>query len=247
MGIDYKWANAIMDQLKGCQAENARLREEAAAMTTALQKVEQLEAEVASLRMALQCVELAGERRRVGGGSSTVEVKSSFISAKTLSAVLEALRSNWFFATDDDEDNNEDVIAATKMLEAEIADDRKRQPQPQPTLTDEEMDAVEHGLERLELHADTESRESAGVLRNLLSRLGGRKVSNWLDERRKDDERHTERNRKADDYDRLIAEVQRLRLTDDEHRVLREVVAWGELADQKDQGIVADLLLRHSG
>lgn len=72
-------------------------------------------------------------------------------------------------------------------------------------------------------------------------------MSNWLDERRKDDERHAERNRKADDYDRLVAEVQQLRLTEEEHRVLREVVAWGELADQKDQGIVADLLLRHSG
>lgn len=71
-------------------------------------------------------------------------------------------------------------------------------------------------------------------------------MSNWLDERRKDDERHSERNRKADDYDRLASEVQRLRLTDEEHRVLREVVAWGELADKKDQGIVADLLLRHS-
>ena len=86
MSVDYKWANAVMGQLKGCQAENARLREEAAAMSTAMQKVEHLGSEVA-----------------------------------------------------------------------------------------------------------------------------------------------------------------RLRLTDDEYRVLREVVAWGELADQKDQGIVADLLLRHSG
>ena len=71
-------------------------------------------------------------------------------------------------------------------------------------------------------------------------------MSNWLDERRKDDERHSERNRKADDYDRLASEVQRLRLTDEEQRVLRQVVAWGELADQKDQGIVVDLLLRHN-
>lgn len=69
----------------------------------------------------------------------------------------------------------------------------------------------------------------------------------WLDERRKDDARHAEWDRKADDHDRLVAEVQRLRLTDDEHRVLRKIVAWGEMADQKDLGIVADLLLRHSG
>ena len=26
MSVDYKWANAVMDQLKGCQAEIARLR-----------------------------------------------------------------------------------------------------------------------------------------------------------------------------------------------------------------------------
>lgn len=173
MSVDYKWANAIMDQLKGCQAENARLREEAAAMTTALQKVEQLESEVARLRMTLRCIELAGERRRVSGGSSPVEVKSAFISAKTLTSVLEALRSNWFFAADDDEDNNEEVIAATKMLEAEIADGIKCQPQ--ATLTGEELDAIEHGLERLELHSDTESRENAATLRNLLNRLGGEK------------------------------------------------------------------------
>jgi hypothetical protein len=39
------------------------------------------------------------------------------------------------------------------------------------TLTDEELDAIEHGLERLELHYDTESEFSAGTLRKLLKRM----------------------------------------------------------------------------
>jgi hypothetical protein len=38
-------------------------------------------------------------------------------------------------------------------------------------LTDEELDAIEHGLERLELHSDTESEQSAATLRSLLERL----------------------------------------------------------------------------
>lgn len=46
--------------------------------------------------------------------------------------------------------------------------------------------------------------------------------------------------------DHLEAEIARLRLTDEEHRVLREIVAWGELADSNDCKIVADLLIRHS-
>lgn len=127
--------------------------------------------EIERLRITLRCIELATERRRVSGGSSPVDVKSSFISAKTLTAVLEVLRSNWFFATDDDEDNNEEVIAATKMLETEIADGIKCKP---PALADEELDAIEHGLERLELHSDTESRQNAATLRNLLTRIGGK-------------------------------------------------------------------------
>jgi hypothetical protein len=77
--------------------------------------------EIERLRMTVRAFELTGERRRVSGGSSPVDVKSAFISEKTLTAVLEALRSNWFIATDEDEDNNDEVIAATKMLEAEIA------------------------------------------------------------------------------------------------------------------------------
>lgn len=77
--------------------------------------------EIERLRMTVRAFELTGDRRRVSGGSSPVDIKSAFISKKTLTAVLEALRSNWFIATDEDEDNNEDVIAATKMLEAEIA------------------------------------------------------------------------------------------------------------------------------
>jgi len=39
------------------------------------------------------------------------------------------------------------------------------------TLTDEELDAIEHGLERLELQYDTESEHSAATLRSLLERL----------------------------------------------------------------------------
>jgi hypothetical protein len=39
------------------------------------------------------------------------------------------------------------------------------------TLTDEELDAIEHGLERLELRSDTESEHSADTLRSLLERL----------------------------------------------------------------------------
>jgi len=38
-------------------------------------------------------------------------------------------------------------------------------------LTDDELDAIEHGLERLELHSDTESEQSAVALRSLLARL----------------------------------------------------------------------------
>ena len=37
-------------------------------------------------------------------------------------------------------------------------------------LTEEELDAIEHGLERLELHSDTESEQSADTLRKLLRR-----------------------------------------------------------------------------
>ena len=40
-------------------------------------------------------------------------------------------------------------------------------------LTDEELDAIEHGLEQIELHSDLESRSSAKALRGLLERLGG--------------------------------------------------------------------------
>lgn len=42
MSIDYKWASAVMEQLKGCQAENARLREEAAAMRSGMLEMERL-------------------------------------------------------------------------------------------------------------------------------------------------------------------------------------------------------------
>lgn len=50
----------------------------------------------------------------------------------------------------------------------------------------------------------------------------------WLEERRKDDERHAERNRKADDYDRLADEVERLRLTDAEREAIEKAC---DLAD----------------
>ena len=40
------------------------------------------------------------------------------------------------------------------------------------TLTDEELDAIEHGLEQIELHSDLESRSSAKALSGLLDRLG---------------------------------------------------------------------------
>lgn len=39
-----------------------------------------------------------------------------------------------------------------------------------------------------------------------------------MEDRRKDDGQHAERNRKADDYDRVAAELARLRLTDSELR-----------------------------
>jgi hypothetical protein len=38
-------------------------------------------------------------------------------------------------------------------------------------LTDAEREAIEHGLEQLEPHADTESKQSAAALRKLLERL----------------------------------------------------------------------------
>lgn len=38
-------------------------------------------------------------------------------------------------------------------------------------LTDEEREAVEHGLEQLEPYIDTESRHSSATLRKLLDRL----------------------------------------------------------------------------
>lgn len=128
---------------------------------------ERLRDEVTRLRTTLRCLELAGERRRVGGGSSPVDIKSSFISAKTLTAVLEALRSNWFFATDDDEDNNDDAIAATKMLEAEIAGNPKCQPT--PTLMDEERAAVARAADRA---AESMADIDAAILRGVLKRLG---------------------------------------------------------------------------
>ena len=44
--------------------------------------------------------------------------------------------------------------------------------QPQPALNDDEIDAIEHGLERLELHSDSDCEQSAATLRSLLDRLG---------------------------------------------------------------------------
>jgi hypothetical protein len=44
--------------------------------------------------------------------------------------------------------------------------------QPQPALNDDEIDAIEHGLERLELHSDSDCEQSAATLRSLLKRLG---------------------------------------------------------------------------
>lgn len=41
------------------------------------------------------------------------------------------------------------------------------------TLTDEELDAIEHGLEQIELHSDLESRSSSKAIRGLLARLEG--------------------------------------------------------------------------
>ena len=39
-------------------------------------------------------------------------------------------------------------------------------------LTDDELDAIEHGLEQIELHSDLESRSSAKAISGLLDRLG---------------------------------------------------------------------------
>lgn len=47
-------------------------------------------------------------------------------------------------------------------------------------------------------------------------------MSHWLEERRKDDERHSERNRKSEDYDRVATELARVRLTEAE----LEAVIW---------------------
>ena len=56
--------------------------------------------------------------------------------------------------------------AATQKLMDEAAREIERL-----RLTDDELDAIEHGLERLELHSDTESQQSAVTLRLLLERL----------------------------------------------------------------------------
>lgn len=42
----------------------------------------------------------------------------------------------------------------------------------QPSLAEDEIDAIEHGLERLELHSDSECQQSAATLHWLLARLG---------------------------------------------------------------------------
>ena len=51
-------------------------------------------------------------------------------------------------------------------------------------------------------------------------------MSHWLEERRKDDERHAERNRKAGDYDRVAAELARLRLTPEEREAVEIAVEY---------------------
>ncbi|MGA1109975.1 MAG: hypothetical protein ACO3VO_00105 [Ilumatobacteraceae bacterium] len=42
----------------------------------------------------------------------------------------------------------------------------------QPSLTEDEIDAIEHGIERLELHSYSDCTQSAATLRSLLKRLG---------------------------------------------------------------------------
>jgi len=43
--------------------------------------------------------------------------------------------------------------------------------QPQSALNDDEIDAIQHGLERLELYSDSDCEQSAATLRSLLKRL----------------------------------------------------------------------------
>jgi hypothetical protein len=48
--------------------------------------------------------------------------KEYIISKETLEIVLKALGNNWFVSTGDgDEDNNDEIIAADRVLQAEIS------------------------------------------------------------------------------------------------------------------------------
>ena len=61
----------------------------------------------------------------------------------------------------------DDEPANIGPMAAAMADEIRRL-----TLTDEELDAIEHGLEQIELHSDLESRSSAKAISGLLDRLG---------------------------------------------------------------------------
>ena len=76
-------------------------------------------------------------------------------------------------------------------------------------------------------------------------------MTHWLEERRRDDERHAERNRKADDYDRVAAELARLRLTDAERitiqRLVEDYEQDGEPASAGCVATLRGLLEKHNG
>ena len=67
-------------------------------------------------------------------------------------------------------------------------------------------------------------------------------MTHWLEERRRDDERHAERNRKADDYDRVAAELARLRLADEERTAIQRLIEdYAQDGEPASAGCVATL------